>query len=274
MGVIGTGFGARVVAPVFAATPGCDVVDVVSARDVDAVERLCRRDDVDLVSVHSPPFRHAPDVRLALASGHHVLCDKPFAMDAVEAAALLKDALAAGVVHAVNFEFRHDPARLQLHRLVADGGVGVPQQFAWTHASNVWRRRASGWQFDRALGGGWIGAWGSHAIDFLRWTFGALTDAGARTQVTIAERPDGDGNPFECTAEDAFTAWMRTADGATERRRIVAVKVRHCRNLVVVRRDQEGFSRQHGNLSQEACVPDMKFLSCFAGAWPTANVGN
>jgi predicted dehydrogenase len=33
IGVIGTGFGARVVAPVFASTDGCDVVDVVSARD-------------------------------------------------------------------------------------------------------------------------------------------------------------------------------------------------------------------------------------------------
>ena len=31
IGVIGTGIGARVVAPVFAATEGCDVVDVVGA---------------------------------------------------------------------------------------------------------------------------------------------------------------------------------------------------------------------------------------------------
>ena len=34
--VVGGGFGRRVVAPVFAATDGCEVVDVVSARD-DAV---------------------------------------------------------------------------------------------------------------------------------------------------------------------------------------------------------------------------------------------
>ena len=40
VGVIGTGFGARVVAPVFEATQGCEVVDVVSARDSAGVAEL------------------------------------------------------------------------------------------------------------------------------------------------------------------------------------------------------------------------------------------
>ncbi len=35
--VIGTGFGARVVAPAFDAAAGCEVVDVVSPRDEQAV---------------------------------------------------------------------------------------------------------------------------------------------------------------------------------------------------------------------------------------------
>ena len=72
VGVVGTGFGARVVAPVFAATPGCEVVDVVSARDEFAVAALCGQGDVDLVSVHSPPFLHVAHVRRALKSGHAV----------------------------------------------------------------------------------------------------------------------------------------------------------------------------------------------------------
>ena len=73
--VIGRGFGERVVAPVFAATDGCEVVDVASARDDAAVRALAARPDVDLLSVHSPPFLHAPHVRLALAAGKAVLCD-------------------------------------------------------------------------------------------------------------------------------------------------------------------------------------------------------
>ena len=66
VGIIGTGFGRRVVAPVFSATAGCEVADVVSARDDDAIRALVTRGDVELVSVHSPPFLHAPHVRAAL----------------------------------------------------------------------------------------------------------------------------------------------------------------------------------------------------------------
>ena len=123
----------------------------------------------------------------------------------------------AGVVALLNFEFRHHPGRARLRELVHQGAVGTVEHVQW-NAFNAGSRvplRWYGWLFDASRGGGWIGAWGSHAIDFLRWTFGDLTDAGARTQVTIAERPDRDGNRFECTAEDAFTAWMRTAGGAT-----------------------------------------------------------
>src|SRR4051812_18153734 len=114
VGVIGTGFGGRVVAPAFAATEGCTVVDVVSARSSEDVAALCRRPGVDLVSGHGPPVLHASHVRLAVDAGKAVLCDKPFGVDASEAAAMLALARDAGVVHAVNFEFRHDPGRRAL----------------------------------------------------------------------------------------------------------------------------------------------------------------
>ncbi len=215
VGVIGTGFGARVVAPVFDSTPGCDVVEVVSARDPLDVERLCRRNDLDLVSVHSPPFSHLPDVRLALAGGHHVLCDKPFGLDAAEASLMLDGALDAGVVHLLNFEFRHDPARTLVRDLVAGGAVGTPEEFHWTHLSSGSRAplRPYGWLFDRAKGGGWVGAWASHAVDTIRWMFGEIVDAGAVRRITVPRRPDRDGQVHEVTAEDGVTAWLTTATG-------------------------------------------------------------
>lgn len=217
VGVIGRGFGARIVAPVFDGTEGCEVVDVVSNRDDEAVRGLLARADVDLVAVHAPPFCHRDLVVAAVEAGKAVLCDKPFGLDATDALAMDDAARDAGVVALLNFEFRHHPGRARLRELVQEGAVGSVEHVQW-NAFNAGSRiplRWYGWLFDASRGGGWIGAWGSHAIDFLRWTFGALTDAGARTQVTIAERPDRDGKQFECTAEDAFTAWMRTEGGAT-----------------------------------------------------------
>jgi len=216
--VVGGGFGKRVVAPVFTATNGCEVVDVVSARDDDAVRALVTRPDVDLVSVHSPPFMHTPHVRLALAAGKAVLCDKPFALDADEAADLEAEARAAGVVALCNFEFRYEPARAMLRELVADGALGRVEHVQMTRISAGTRvpLRPWGWLFDRALGGGWVGAWGSHAIDSLRHIFGTeVTDVQARLRIDVLERPDHDGNPHVCTAEDGFTASLVLANGAS-----------------------------------------------------------
>lgn len=216
--VVGGGFGRRVVAPVFDETEGCDVVEVVSARDDDAVRAVVTRADVDLVSVHSPPFLHAPHVRLALAAGKEVLCDKPFALDADEAADLEAEARAAGVVALCNFEFRYAPERAILRELIAAGELGTIEHVQMVRLSAGTRvpLRRWGWLFDRQLGGGWIGAWGSHAVDTLRWMFAAeVTVAQALLRIDIPERPDDDGDAHVCTAEDGFSAALVLSNGAT-----------------------------------------------------------
>ncbi len=218
IGVIGTGFGARVVAPVFDATPGCEVVEVVSSRDDAGVANLCDRADLDLVSVHSPPFLHASHVRRALANSHAVICDKPFGIDASQSETLLAAAEAADCLHLLNFEFRYDPMRELLRSLITDGVIGTPEHVSWTHISAGSRvpMRPHGWLFERAQGGGWIGAWGSHAIDALRFVFDAeVITARANCRTTIAERPDRDGQSHTCDAEDGFTAWLELDGGIT-----------------------------------------------------------
>jgi predicted dehydrogenase len=215
VGVIGTGFGRRVVAPTFTAV-GCEVVDVVSARDDKAVAELCRR-DVDLVSVHSPPFLHAAHVRQALAGGHAVLCDKPLGTSAAQSAELAAEARDAGVVNLVNFEFRHEPARVRLKQLLDEGAIGRPEHVHWLVANSVSRvpLRPFGWLFQASFGGGWIGAWASHAVDAVRYLFGEVQSATATRYLTVPVRPDRDGEPHRCDAEDGLAATLTLASGAT-----------------------------------------------------------
>lgn len=217
VGIIGTGFGARVVAPAFAATDGCHVVEVVSARDDAGVVALCENPDVDLISVHSPPFLHALHVRRAIVEGRAVLCDKPFGRTGSEAETLFAAAEAADCLHLVNFEFRYHPVRALVRELVTGGSIGVPEHVQWTHISSGSAEplRPHGWLFDRAAGGGWVGAWGSHAVDFLRWTFGDVVDARARCRTTITERLDAGGERRACDAEDGFSALLVLGDGVT-----------------------------------------------------------
>ena len=139
VGVIGRGIGAHVVAPVFEETDGCTVVDVVSPRDDDAVTALCARDDVDLISVHSPPFLHLDHVRRAIEHGHAVLCDKPFGLNALEAEEMHDLAHDAGTLNLVNYEFRYHPVRSKLRALVLDGVVGTVEHVQWSAFASIWR---------------------------------------------------------------------------------------------------------------------------------------
>ena len=217
VGVIGRGFGARVVAPAFRETEGCEVVDLVSPRDDDAVTRLCARRNVDLISVHSPPFMHLNHVRRALECGHAVLCDKPFGRSVADSQAMHDLAVDTGAVNLVNFEFRQHPARRELRSLLRGGIVGAVEHLQWNAFHGTWGEpsRPFGWSFDRELGGGWVRLSGSHSIDFILWSLGEVDDATGFVRTTIMERPDTTGKMHTCTAEDGYTALLRMEGGAS-----------------------------------------------------------
>jgi len=217
VGIIGRGFGERVVAAAFQATEGCEVVDVVTPRDGPAVTTLCARKDVDLISVHSPPFLHLDNVRRAIEAGHAVLCDKPFGRNAEEAAEMCDMARAARVLGLLNFENRYDAARQRVRAVVEEGAIGIPEhvQFSVLLAATRAPLRRYGWLFDDELGGGWLRALGSHLIDFSRWTFGEVVEASGQLRTAIRERPDADGALHRCTADDGFVAALRSDRGVT-----------------------------------------------------------
>src|SRR3954465_15754167 len=48
--------------------------------DVEDVDELLRREDVDLVYIATPPSLHYPQAMAALARGKHVICEKPMAL--------------------------------------------------------------------------------------------------------------------------------------------------------------------------------------------------
>jgi predicted dehydrogenase len=217
VGIIGRGYGERVAAPAFSAADSCEVIEVVTPRDEAAVAELCKRDDVDLISVHSPPFLHLEHVRLATEAGHPVLCDKPFGRHTEDAEAMCALAAEAAVPAFLNFQYRYEAGRVRLRQLVADGAVGEPEHFVSTMLLATTRVpvRPYSWVFDDELGGGWLRALGSHLFDFARWTFGEIMDAYGQLRTAVTERPDADGNVHRCTADDGFVANLRTERGVT-----------------------------------------------------------
>lgn len=203
--VIGTGFGKYAAAPAYQAV-GFDV-EVVSPRDEAAV-KAALASDVDLVSVHSPPFMHLDHVMAAIDNGRPVLCDKPFGRNADEAVAMRDRAAQAGILNFLNFEFRFNESWAKVKELADSGAIGTPAHLSWTFFGSGLRGRKFGWINDRELGGGWVGAYGSHLIDYTRWLFGSeVIDCGGVTRM--------EGSPPEATAEDGYSAWFVLGNGCT-----------------------------------------------------------
>ena len=52
-------------------------------------EEMLKLPELDVVSVCTPPFAHKDAAVAALQAGKHVLCEKPMALDATEAQAMV-----------------------------------------------------------------------------------------------------------------------------------------------------------------------------------------
>jgi predicted dehydrogenase len=217
VGIIGSNFGARFMAPAYEAAGGFQVVDVVSARDTTACRELAQRRDIGLVSVHSPVFLHAEHVRAALDAGHAVLCDKPLTAGLAESLALVEAAREASLANFVNFEFRFLPLRQRLRSLLADGELGTLEHVSWQYFTSMSRMplRPWSWVFDEGQGGGWLRSWGVHAVDGVRHLAGDLVPSACVLRTAIAERPDREGRLHQVGAEDGFSAIGTTPMGAS-----------------------------------------------------------
>ena len=211
--IIGRGFGEYAMKPAFEAQGW--TVEIVPSRDAGAVAAACAS-DADLISIHSPPFQHREHVLAAVAAGKHVLCDKPFGLNGAEAREMRDAAAAAGVLHFLNFEFRHNAGRIKVQQLIDSGTIGTLGHVSHTGFAGYMRRRKHGWLNDASLGGGWLGALGSHLIDVLRWHFASeIADCGGMARLDVPVRSDGEGGEVTGTAEDAYALWFTLANGGT-----------------------------------------------------------
>jgi len=80
--------------------------------------KVVQRKDIDI----SVPHQLHYEIALAAArTGKHIFCEKPLALDAVQAEEMMKTAQDMGVVHYVNFNYRRCPAVALARQLIGSG---------------------------------------------------------------------------------------------------------------------------------------------------------
>ncbi|HSQ01069.1 MAG TPA: Gfo/Idh/MocA family oxidoreductase [Candidatus Dormibacteraeota bacterium] len=231
--VVGTDFGARIQVPALAASGRFEVVALVGRRREHTaalaarlgvprapatLEEALAIPGLRAVSVATPPDTHAEYAIAAAAAGVHVLCEKPMARTAAEARAMLAAVRAAGVVGMIDHEFRFDPSRAMLSRLLRAGALGAPRLVTGLAMSPLFAdpyRPAPAWWFDAARGGGWLGASGSHLIDAVREWVGEIDAVAALVDTfQLERRVAGATAATSSTADDTFSLLLRLACGA------------------------------------------------------------
>lgn len=91
---------------------------------VESYETLIARPDIDLIYNALPPSRHADLSIAALDAGKHVLCEKPFAMNAGEARAMAGAARRTGKHLIEAFHYRFHPMFQDILEKVRGGAIG------------------------------------------------------------------------------------------------------------------------------------------------------
>ena len=186
-------------------------------RVYDDWRRMLGEQEFDLVCIATPTVFHAPMTLAALDAGAHVLCEKPMAMNAEESAAMLERAAALGLLHIIGHELRFNPNRRVIKSLIDSGAIGDVRYLNIHNVSPTWGaadwRRAGDWLLREDMGGGRLGASGSHMIDLMRFWLGDIGAVCGQVATMTPERFDKDtGAPWRATADDhfCFTAEMRS----------------------------------------------------------------
>jgi predicted dehydrogenase len=228
--VVGTGFGQKVHIPGLQAHSRTQVIavynqDFAKAQKIaqtynipypcSSLEEVVALKEVQAVSISTPPFLHYEMAKTVLQAGKHLLLEKPIALSAWEARELYNIALKQNVIATVDFEFRFVPAWQYLAELLATGYTGQQRliKIDWLVPSRADATKPWNWYARKELGGGALGALGSHAFDYISWLFGEVERLCAHLSTAVSLRPNSNGEMKTVDADDSCMLMLELANG-------------------------------------------------------------
>lgn len=185
--IIGTGWVSTAHLSAWQSVPGIDIVAVHSRDQARADEyvssnnlksataysdyhKLLENEQIDIVSICTPPHNHVELGIAAAEAGKHIVMEKPMALD-LDGAVRLRDAVRkAGVLSVVCFVLRWNPLFEIIKAQIKDGSTGnlFYSEVDYFHGVGPWYGQFS-WSNRKDMGGSSFLSAGIHAADGLRW---------------------------------------------------------------------------------------------------------
>ncbi len=176
---------------------------------------LIEQGEVDAVIIATPNVAHFPIAMAAIAAGKHVMCEKPLAMNLVQAKEMYQAAETAGVRHMTAFTYRFVPSMRYMRHLVTSGNIGQVYHFRANRFLD-WGNRNLGWRQIKAMAGsGDLGDMLSHRIDYGVSMLGPISRLVSKLKLILEERVDETGKIFPSDLEDWASILGEFKQGAT-----------------------------------------------------------
>ena len=195
LGVIGCGGFGLYALQQFAQVPGVKITGMAGTHreaalaaarrfgipDIEDVDKLLARADVDLVYIATPPFLHFPQAMAALEAGKHVICEKPLAMTVEQADALIVVAQKNDRMLVANLMQRYNPLYDMVERLIQSRALGDLLHGYFENYASDENLQPGHWFWDRSRSGGIFIEHGVHFFDlFAGWLGTGTVVAAAR----------------------------------------------------------------------------------------------
>jgi len=199
----GAGFGEKYLVGLLG-NPEVEVMGIFSRRQERAAEmadkyglpfrtrhyaELLQLPHLDAVAVVTPNSTHVEFVMAALRARKHVICDKPLALNGLEATELRQFAEAVAVRHVTFVPYRFSPASLAMKRAMAEGKVGRVIRVRAVWGVDL-RKEPLRWRFQSRLSGpGVLTDLGAHILDLLLWWAGPIRRVLGQCRTLVPQRP-------------------------------------------------------------------------------------
>ena len=181
-------------------------------------KKLVARDDIDVIDICTSNNVHMPIAVAAAKAGKHIICEKPMAMNAAEARAMLDAAQGAGIKHMVAFNYRRVPAIALARQMIKEGKIGRIFHFNAVYYQDwlVDPDFPYVWRHDKKIAGsGAHGDMNAHIVDLARFLVGEIEAVCGADEVFIKERRFADGSGTgKVTADDALFSLAQFGNGA------------------------------------------------------------
>ncbi len=146
-------------------------------------EALAADPSVDIVYVATPHSCHEPDTVLSLEHGKHVLCEKPFALNARQARHMAATARDRGLFLMEALWSRFLPSYRSICELVAAGAIGEPRLVEGEFGFRIPNPDPAHRLFDPDLGGGALLDLGVYPVHLATMVLGLPSEVSAQARL-------------------------------------------------------------------------------------------